>query len=137
MTQATTSKNNGLNIALWIVQILLFAAFIMSGFMKLSSPISQLSSSMAWTTALPEILVRFIGLAEVLGAVGLLLPSISKIQPQLTPLAAASLSLVMLLAVIFHISRAEIAMMMPSLILGLLNAFVAWGRRQVPILARV
>jgi putative oxidoreductase len=128
----TASKNNGLNIALWIVQVLLFAAFVISGFMLLSSPITQLSSTLPWVTSVPEMLVRFIGLAEFLGGLGLLLPSISKVQPQLTPLAAASLVLVMLLAAIFHVS-----MILPSLILGVLCAFVAWGRRQVPILARV
>jgi putative oxidoreductase len=132
----TVSKNNGLNIALWIVQVLLFAAFIISGFMILTLPIAQLSSTLPWTPEVPEMLVRFIGLAEAAGALGLLLPSITKIQPQLTPLAAIGLVIVMLLAVAFHIARGEIAMIMPSLILGLLNAFVAWGRRQVPILAR-
>ncbi len=133
----TASKNNGLNIALWIVQVLLFAAFVISGFMLLSSPITQLSSTLPWVTSVPEMLVRFIGLAEFLGGLGLLLPSISKIQPQLTPIAAASLILVMLLAAIFHITRGEASMILPSLILGVLCAFVAWGRRQVPILARV
>ncbi len=136
MTQATASKNNGFNIALWIVQVLLFAAFSISGSMKLTAPISQLSSTLPWTPEVPEMLVRFIGLAEAAGALGLLLPSISKIQPQLTPLAAIGLVIVMLLAVAFHIGRGEISMIMPSLILGLLCAFVAWGRRQVPILAR-
>jgi putative oxidoreductase len=133
----TASKNNGLNIALWIVQILLCAAFVISGFMLLSSPITQLSSTLPWVTSVPEMLVRFIGLAEFLGGLGLLLPSISRIQPQLTPIAAASLVLVMLLAAIFHITRGETSMILPSLILGTLCAFVAWGRRQVPILARV
>jgi putative oxidoreductase len=133
----TASKNNGLNIALWIVQVLLFAAFVISGFMLLSSPITQLSSTLPWVTSVPEMLVRFIGLAEFFGGLGLLLPSISRIQPQLTPIAAASLILVMLLAAIFHITRGETQMILPSLILGILCAFVVWGRRQVPILARV
>ena len=133
----TARKNNGLNIALWIVQVLLFAAFVISGFMILSSPITQLSSILPWVTSVPEMLVRFIGLAEFLGGLGLLLPSISKIQPQLTPIAAASLILMMLLAAIFHVTRGEAQMILPSLILGILCAFVVWGRRQVPILARV
>jgi DoxX-like family len=136
MTQTTANKNNGLNIALWIVQVLLFAAFIISGFMILISPIAQLSSTLPWTLDVPEILVRFIGLAEAAGALGLLLPSITKIQPQLTPLAAMCLVVVMVLAVVFHIARGEISMILPSLIFGVLNAFVAWGRRRVPILAR-
>ncbi len=131
-----TSTNNGLHIALWIVQVLLFVAFLASGFSKLTMPISQLSNMMAWTTSLPEIVVRLIGLAEVAGALGLLLPAITRIQPNLVPTAALGLVVVMLLAVVFHITRGEIQMIAPSLILGLLAGFIVWGRRQTPILAR-
>ena len=131
-----TSTNNGLHIALWIVQVLLFVAFLASGFSKLTMPIGQLSNMMVWTTSLPEIVVRLIGLAEVAGALGLLLPAITRIQPNLIPTAALGLVVVMLLAVVFHISRGELQMIAPSLILGILAGFVAWGRRQSPILAR-
>jgi putative oxidoreductase len=133
---ATMTANKNLNIALWVLQVLLAAVFLMAGLTKLTSPMAQLSSMMAWTTSVPELMVRFIALAEVLGAIGLLLPSLTKIQPSLTPIAALGLSAVMALAVLFHITRGEFGMMLPSLILGALSAFVAWGRRQVPIQAR-
>jgi putative oxidoreductase len=133
---ATVPANKNLNIALWVVQVLLAAAFLMAGLTKLTTPITQLSVMMAWTASVPELMVRFIALAEVLGAIGLLLPSLSKIQPSLTTLAALGLSVVMALAVLFHITRGEFGVMLPSLILGALSAFVAWGRRQAPITAR-
>jgi uncharacterized membrane protein YphA (DoxX/SURF4 family) len=133
---ATAPANKNLNIALWVLQVLLAAVFLMAGLTKLTTPITQLSVMMAWTASVPELMVRFIALAEVLGAIGLLLPSLTKIQPSLTPLAALGLSVVMVLAVLFHITRGEFGVMLPSLILGVLSAFVAWGRRQVPIQAR-
>jgi putative oxidoreductase len=132
----TIPANKNLNIALWVLQVLLAAVFLMAGLTKLTTPIAQLSSMMTWTASVPEPMVRFIALAEVLGAIGLLLPSLTKVQPSLTPLAALGLSVAMALAVLFHITRGEFGVMLPSLILGALSAFVAWGRQQVPILAR-
>jgi uncharacterized membrane protein YphA (DoxX/SURF4 family) len=133
---ATIPANKNLNIALWVLQVLLAAVFLMAGLTKLTKPITQLSVMLAWTASVPELMVRFIAVAEILGALGLLLPSLTKIQPSLTPLAALSLSVVMALAVLFHITRGEFGVTLPSLVLGVLSAFVAWGRRQVPIQAR-
>jgi putative oxidoreductase len=133
---ATIPANKNLNIALWVLQVLLAAVFLMAGLTKLTTPITQLSVMLAWTASVPELMVRFIAVAEILGALGLLLPSLTKIQPSLTPLAALSLSVVMALAVLFHITRGEFGVTLPSLVLGVLSAFVAWGRRQVPIQAR-
>ena len=70
-----------MNIVLWIIQILLAAAFGMAGFTKLSQPIEALSGMMPWVTAMPALVVRFIGAAEVAGALGLILPRATKIQP--------------------------------------------------------
>lgn len=123
--------------ALWIVQVLLALAFLASGAMKLLTPMDQLSANMAWVNAVPELLVRFIGLAEVAGAVGLILPAATRIQPQLTPLAAAGLALIMVLASIFHLSRGETFMLAPNGVLFLLAVFVAYGRwKWAPIASR-
>lgn len=114
--------------ALWIAQILLAVAFLAAGFLKLVMPIDQLAQNMAWVVDVPVWLVRFTGLVEVLGALGLILPAATRIQPQWTPLAAAGLALVMLFAAAFHLVRNEAPMMLPNLVLLLLAAFVAYGR---------
>ncbi len=140
MTTATPlapAPSKALHIALWVVQILLTVAFLASGFSKIVTPAAQLTNMMAWTTAIPLGLVRFIGVMEVLGALGLFLPSVTRIRPALTPLAASGLVVVTVLAVIFHLTRGEIGNAVPALVLGLLAAFVAWGRRRAPIAAKV
>jgi len=117
-----------MNIVLWIVQILLAAAFGMFGFTKLTQPLDTMVAMMPWVTATPELLVRFIGLTEVAGALGLILPGITKIQPRLTAYAGVGLVLVMLLAGAFHASRGEFGNIPMNLVLLALSAFVAYGR---------
>ncbi len=126
-----------MKVALWIAQALLALAFLAAGAMKLTQPMETLATAMAWTTAVPEALVRLIGAAEILGALGLVLPAATRILPRLTPLAAALRAVVMLLASAFHLTRGE-AMMVPiNLILIALLAFVAWGRTtRAPIAPR-
>ena len=127
-------RSKALHITLWIAQVILAAMFLMSGFMKLSQPIDQLSKMLPWAAQVPEALVRFIGVAEVLGAVGLILPSLLRIQPKLTPIAAVGLALIMLFAVVFHISRGETPMIGMNFILIAIAAFIAWGRfKKAPI----
>ena len=117
-----------MNIALWIVQALLAAAFLMAGGMKLATPHDALMAQMSWAAHVPAMGVKFIGLVEVLGALGLVLPSALRIKPGLTPLAAAGLVSTMIGAAALHISIGEGAMIAPNLVLGSLAAFVAWGR---------
>jgi len=122
---------------LWAPQILLALAFLGSGAIKLTQPYDALAAQMVWVPAVPEPLIRFIGLAEVLGSLGLILPAATRIQPWLTPLAAAGLALTMLLATGFHLMRGELTLAIPSTVLLLLSAFVAYGRRSlVPIAPR-
>jgi len=119
-------RSKGLNIALWIVQSLLAALFLMSGGMKLANP--------GMAKDLPIWLVYFIGLSEVSGALGLLLPSILRIKPLLTPLAALGLAIILVLAMLFHISRGEISHVLPVAIFLAMAVFVAWGRyKKAPI----
>jgi putative oxidoreductase len=126
-----------MKIALWIVQVLLAIAFFMSGMMKLVSPIEEIAKNAGtWALEMPA-LVRFIGVAEVAGALGLILPAATRIKPILTPLAACGLLLVMILAALFHASRGEFSSIGANVLLGGLAAFVAWGRlKKVPILPR-
>lgn len=124
------------SVSLWIVQILLALAFGMAGSLKTFTPIDELALQMPWVTSTPA-LVRFIGVSELAGALGLILPALTRIRPSLTPLAAAALVLVMILATLFHAVRGEWPGVPVNLVLGGLAAFVAWGRfRKVPIAPR-
>jgi uncharacterized membrane protein YphA (DoxX/SURF4 family) len=123
--------------ALWTVQVLLAALFGMAGFTKLSTPITELATQLPWVLQAPEALVRFIGLSEFAGALGLVLPAATRIQPRLTPLAAGGLVVVMILASLFHVSRGELGMLPVTFTIGSLAAFVAWGRAKgAPIAPR-
>jgi len=123
-----------LHIGLWVVQVLLALSFCMAGAVKSLTPIDELATNMAWVTAAPAALVRFVGAAEVLGALGLILPSATRIQPKLTAYAAAALVLIMVLASALHIFRGELGLVPVNLVLGSLAAFVLWGRlKKAPI----
>ena len=142
-TATTTARSSAarphraLHIALWVAQVLLAAMFLMTGFMKLTQPVDALAGQMAWVTAVPVALVRLIGAAELAGALGLVLPSLTRIQPRLTALAALGLVTVMVLASAFHLSRGEGAMLPMNLGLAAVAAFVAWGRgKAAPIAPR-
>ena len=119
-----------MNIALWLVQGLLAVAFGMAGAMKLTTPMPELMQMGlgGWLNDFPEILVRFIGLSEVLGALGLVLPGATKIRPGLTVAAAAGLAVVMVLAAGVHGVYGELGATPPNVVLGALAGFVAWGR---------
>ena len=130
-------SSKALHISLWIAQVILAAMFLMAGLMKLTQPIEELAKMLPWALDVPEALVRFIGISETLGGLGLILPALLRIKPNFTPLAALGIATVMVLATIFHITRGETAMIGMPLFLALLSAFIAWGRfKKAPITAR-
>ena len=110
--------------ALWIVQGLLAALFLFAGGMKLILPLDKLTGQVP----LPGLFVRFIGVAEVLGALGLILPGLLRIRPGLTPLAAAGLVIIMIGAIAVTLRGGDLVAAMISLVVGVLAAFVAYGR---------
>jgi hypothetical protein len=110
--------------ALWIVQGLLALLFLFAGGMKLVLPLE----SLAGPVALPGLFVRFIGVAEVLGAIGLILPGLLRIRPGLTPLAAVGLVIIMIGATVITLMASDVATALIPLVVGLLLAFVAYGR---------
>jgi MYXO-CTERM domain-containing protein len=119
------------NVAVWGLQVLLALAFGAAGAMKLVTPVDQLAASgMAWTTALPPIAVTLIGVLEVLGAVGLILPMATRIRPELTPLAAAGLGVMQVVAAVFHVARGEGMQVPVNLVLALLAFGVFAARRR-------
>src|SRR3989449_7240614 len=113
-----------MNVALWIVQGLLAAVFLLAGGAKLVLPLDQ----MAGPVALPGWFLRFLGVAEVLGALGLILPGLLRIRPGLTPLAAAGLVIVMIGATVVTWGGGMVAVALMNLVVALLAAFVAYGR---------
>jgi len=115
-----------MNIALWIVQGLLAAIFLFAGGMKLVMPIDEMMKQMP--IPLPEWFVLFTGVVEVLGAIGVILPWLLRIRPGLTPLAAAGLVIVMIGATAYTLAAGDVAMAVIPLVVGLLAAFVAYGR---------
>jgi uncharacterized membrane protein YphA (DoxX/SURF4 family) len=124
--------------ALWIVQVLLALMFLFAGGTKLVIPPDVLASMGSPNQIpLPGWFVRFIGVAEVLGALGLLLPGLLRIKPWLTPLAAAGLVVIMIGATALNIVADGVAAGVVPLVVGLLAAFVAYGRwRRAPPPAR-
>lgn len=126
--------SKSLHVALWVIQVLLAALFGMVGAMKASQPMSALIAQLHWPAAVPEPLVRFIGTSELLGALGLILPPLTRVKPWLTSLAGAGLVTVMTLAAVFHISRGEWMALPLPLVLAPVAGFVAWGRwKKAPI----
>jgi len=122
-----------MNIALWIVQGLLAALFLFAGGMKLVLPIEEMTKQMP----MPGLFLRFIALCEVLGALGLILPGLLRIRPGLTPLAAAGLVIIMIGATVLTLMTGDVAMALIPLVVGLLSAFVAYGRwRLAPLSLR-
>jgi uncharacterized membrane protein YphA (DoxX/SURF4 family) len=119
-------RRDTMNIALWIIQVLLAALFIFAGATKLIMPIEEMTAQMP--ISLPGWFLRFIGIAELLGGIGLVLPWLTRIQAKLTPLAAAGLVIIMIGAVILTLMTGEIAMAMMPLVVGILCTFVAYGR---------
>jgi uncharacterized membrane protein YphA (DoxX/SURF4 family) len=134
-TAAVPAPSKALHIGLWGAQVLLAVAFLGAGVMKAFTPVAELATKMAWVNHVPAGLVPFIGVSELGGALGLLLPSLTRIKPVLTPVAAALLALVMVLGGAVHLSIGEPPI--PNVVLGALAVFVAWGRFQkAPIAAR-
>jgi len=122
-----------MNIVLWIIQILLALLFLFGGVMKLIMPIEAMTQEVH----LPGLFLRFIGVCEVLGGIGLIVPALVRIRPELTPLAAALLVMIMIGAVVLTLMTGTIGQALIPLVTGLLLVFVAYGRRQlVPIAAR-
>ena len=112
---------------LWIVQGLLALLFLFTGGIKLVLPIEVMTEQ----TPLPGPFVRFLGVAEVLGAIGLILPGLLRIRPVLTPLAAAGLVIIMTGATVLTLAGVvpgSIGTTLIPLVVGLLSAFVAYGR---------
>jgi hypothetical protein len=131
MTRSNTaaSTGRGWTIALWVAQILMAIFFGMTGYLKsLMAPTALAQMGVAWAADAPIGLLRFIGVSELAGAIGVILPALLRIQPELTPLAALGFAIIQALAIPFHIIRGETAVTPINAVLLALALFVAWGR---------
>ena len=123
-----------MNIGLWILQVLLAAAFLAHGWLFLSPPAEMVEQMNA---SLPRWFQLFLGVAEVLAAVGLTLPGLTRIMPWLVTWAAAGIMIVMVSATGFHLMRGEISSAAVTLVLLVMATCVAYMRHRVlPIRAR-
>ena len=122
-----------MNIMLWVLQVLLALAFLAHGLLFLFPPAAMLELM----KFIPAAFRIFLGVAEVLAAVGLTLPGITRIQTWLIPCAAAGVMIVMISATVFHIARGEISSAITTAVLLLVATFVAYMRWKVmPIMTR-
>jgi len=117
-------ERSTMNVALWIVQGLLAALFLFAGGAKLVLPLDQMTGPVA----LSGWFLRFLGVAEVLGAFGLVLPGLLRIRPGLTRLAAAGLVIIMIGATVVTLVGGMVAVALMNLVVTFLAAFVAYGR---------
>jgi uncharacterized membrane protein len=116
------------NIALWIVQIVLAAAFGFAGVLKATQPKEKLAGNLPWVEDFSAGTVRLIGAVEILAGLGLILPAATGIAPVLTPIAATGLAVTMVLAAATHARRREPQGIVVNVVLFALTVLVAWGR---------
>jgi uncharacterized membrane protein YphA (DoxX/SURF4 family) len=122
---STTSPSRAMNYVLWTLQVILALLFVFSGVMKFVMPVAKMQEG---PVKLPGLFLHFIGVCEILGGLGLVLPGMTKIKRMLTPLAAAGLLIVMIGATVVTWMGSHDSMMVLPLVVALLVAFVSWGR---------
>ncbi len=125
-----------MHIALWVAQALLALTFIWAAYTKLIQPIEETAKMLPWAKDNPGLLV-FTGFVELIGALGIILPSALRIQPNLSIMAAYGIIALMISAAVFHISRGEGSLIGMNIFFLLLAVLVAWGRsKKAPIIPK-
>jgi uncharacterized membrane protein YphA (DoxX/SURF4 family) len=117
-----------MNVAIWVLQILLALAFLAAGLTKISQPRQKLATNMGWVEDFSDPAVRSIGTLEILGALGLLVPALTGVATVLVPIAAVGLALLMIGAAATHRRRGELPMIGINTVLLVLAVVVAWAR---------
>ena len=125
MESALTNKSGKkMNVLLWVVQGLLALVFLVAGGSKLIMPIEEMTKQIAF----PGPFLRFLGVAEILGAIGLILPGLLRIRTGLTPLAAVGLAIITVGATVVTLRTGGGALALFPFVVAVLSAFVAYGR---------
>jgi len=128
MKPITTDRSDRkLNVLLWILQVLLAMLFTFAGVMKFVMSVEEMTKQIA----LPGWFLHFIGVAEILGAIGLVLPGILRIRTGLTPLAAAALAVIMIGATAVNLKTGQRGAALTTVVIGLLLVFLAYNRRRM------
>jgi len=123
-----------LHIALWVVQVLVALTLLWASAVKLFQPVEEVAALWPWAGEVPVAVLKFTGVVDLLGGLGLILPALLRIQPRLTPIAALGLVVLMCCASVFHIARGEGSQIGFNVLFAALSAFIAWGRlHKVPI----
>jgi N-acyl homoserine lactone hydrolase len=130
---STVPPRRRLHLTLWVVQWALGISLVMAGAVKLALPGDAAAEFFPWSVDVP-VLFTVTSVLDLLGGLGVILPSLTRILPRLSVVASIGVVLLMLSAVVFYLSRGEASEIAPNLVLAGLAAFVAWGRgRAVPI----
>lgn len=124
---STKQLSKPLRLTLWIAQTLIFVAFIAFGCIKLFMPVAQLAAMWQWPGEVPVGFLRSIGVIDVLGGAGVLLPRLTGIHPRLSVWAAAGCILLQLAAMVFHTWRGETAALPLNVVLLALMCYIYWG----------
>ena len=124
----TGRTSNGLNIGLWVVQCLLAFTFVGTGIWKMTTPIAELGAKMPWMGQVSPSFLYTTAVFDVLGGVGVLLPSVTRVAPRVVVLAALGCAALQAAAIVFHVSRGEASNTPFNVLLVALSLFIAWGR---------
>ncbi|PTL82028.1 DoxX family protein [Vitiosangium sp. GDMCC 1.1324] len=129
--------SKALPASLWVVQALLGVVFTGTGLWKLSTPIPELAAMIPWAGQVPAAFLYATAVSDLCGGIGIVLPSLTRIKPGLTVLAALGCAALQVCAIVFHVSRGEAANTPFNFLLVALALFVFWGRRyRAPIQPR-
>jgi hypothetical protein len=130
-----SAENKGWNIAIWVAQIIVALLYMMGVYMHLAlSPEQMMEMGAVWAGEYPVALPRFIGVMELLGVIGIILPAATRIKPNLTVSAAWGLMAIQILAIIFHAARGEWAALPFNAIFVVFVAIVIWGRSKKAVI---
>lgn len=125
-----------MSVLLWIGQSILALTFIWGAYAKLLQPIEETAKMLPWALENPGLL-KFTGIIDLLGGLGIILPAALRIQPKLTVFAAYGIIALMVLGSIFHVSRGEAPLIGMNIFIILIAIFIAWGRtKKAPISAK-
>ncbi|GAB2640301.1 DoxX family protein [Emticicia sediminis] len=127
--ERTQKQSKTLTIALWIVQGLLAISMLWAASMKLFQPVEKLALMWPWVAS-HEVLVKFTGIVDLLGGIGIIAPTLFSIKPKLVVVVAWAIAVLMICASVFHILRGEAALIGINVVFALMASFVAWGRNQ-------
>jgi uncharacterized membrane protein YphA (DoxX/SURF4 family) len=133
--QQTTQPSRGIDVGLWIAQALLALTFAGGGIWKLVTPIPELAAKMPWMGQVSPSFLHATAVFDLLGGLGVLLPSITRVKPGVTVVAALGCVALQASAIVFHVSRGEADKTPFNFLLVALSLFVAWGRRSAAPIA--